>query len=140
MGPESLRLLLELPLAAIDFGAYGGTNFAQLELLRSPESLRALYAPVARIGHDAEEMIHWINHWIDAGKEVRCKQIIVSGGIRDFLDGYYLISQSRLPAIYGQASAFLKHAQGEYDQLGHFVESQIRGLQLAEAYLTLKKP
>jgi isopentenyl-diphosphate delta-isomerase len=140
MGPESLKLLLELPLAAIDFGAFGGTNFAQLELLRSPETKKGFYGPVARLGHDAEEMIHLVNGWVESGIHCRCGHIIVSGGIKDFLDGYYLISQSKLPAIYGQASTFLKYAQGPYEQLGEFVTSQIMGLKLAKAYLKLKQP
>ena len=33
MGPESLRELLQLPLQAIEFAAFGGTNFARVELL-----------------------------------------------------------------------------------------------------------
>jgi len=32
MGPASLRALLELPLEAIEMAAFGGTNFARLEL------------------------------------------------------------------------------------------------------------
>ena len=32
-GPESLRQLLALPIEAIEFGAYGGTNFSKLEML-----------------------------------------------------------------------------------------------------------
>ena len=35
MGPESLKRLLSLPLCAVEFAAYGGTNFSKLELLRN---------------------------------------------------------------------------------------------------------
>ena len=35
MGPESLRALMKLPLEAVEFGAFGGTNFSRLELMRS---------------------------------------------------------------------------------------------------------
>ncbi|RMD96258.1 MAG: isopentenyl-diphosphate delta-isomerase, partial [Bacteroidetes bacterium] len=41
-------------------------------------------------------------------------------------------------AVYGQASAFLKHARGDYEQLQHFVAQQLEGLALAKAYLTPK--
>lgn len=34
MGYQSLKALFQLPLAAVDFAASGGTNFARLELLR----------------------------------------------------------------------------------------------------------
>ena len=33
-GPESLKQLLALPIEALEFGAYGGTNFSKLEMLR----------------------------------------------------------------------------------------------------------
>lgn len=43
MGPKSMEALLNLPLEAIEFGAYGGTNFALLELMRDhPEKWRGL--------------------------------------------------------------------------------------------------
>jgi isopentenyl-diphosphate delta-isomerase len=138
MGPSSLRALLELPLAAIDFAAFGGTNFARLEMLRAPETWQEFYGPLASIGHDAEEMMQMVNDHIDSGIRVQCKHIIVSGGIRNFLDGYYLIRQSKLPAIYGQASSLLKYANESYDRLRDFVASQIKGLQLAETFMKLK--
>jgi len=34
MGPKSLNALVQMPLAAIEFGAFGGTNFSKLEVLR----------------------------------------------------------------------------------------------------------
>ncbi len=58
--------------------------------------------------------------------------------MRDFLDGYYLIRRSVLPAVYGQASGFLKHARGEYAELKTYVEAQVRGLELAFAFLHLR--
>lgn len=139
MGRESLEALLRLPLAAIDFGASGGTNFALLELLRSgnhwTEELRVL----AHVGHDAGEMVAITNQLIeDLAGQRQCEEIIVSGGITHFLDGYYLINKLRLNAIYGQASSFLKYAMGSYDQLYKFVETQVKGLSLAHTYLRVK--
>ncbi|HSV87443.1 MAG TPA: hypothetical protein VLH61_02260 [Bacteroidales bacterium] len=139
MGYESLRQLLRLPLAAIEFAAFGGTNFAKMELMRSNEAQMAMFEPFAHIGHDAEQMLRMVNHIVDSEPEsIKCKQLIISGGIRSFLDGYYLVGKSRLPAVYGQASAFLKHARSDYESLRQFVEFQAKGLQMAYAFLRVK--
>jgi hypothetical protein len=37
------------------------------------------------------------------------------------------------------ASTFLKYAREDYDQLRDFVLSQVKGLEMAEAYLTIKE-
>jgi isopentenyl-diphosphate delta-isomerase len=137
MGPESLKALLKMPIAAIEFGAYGGTNFAKLELLRSDETKRAYFEPISRIGHSAAEMVDFIND-IAATEEIRCRELIISGGITSFIDGFYLVKKSRLNAVYGQASTFLKHAKESYDQLSEFIKFQINGLKLAESYFRLK--
>ena len=67
-----------------------------------------------------------------------CKEVIISGGIQSFLDGYYLINKIKLPAVYGQASALLKHARNNYDELYQFLDLQINGLRMAEAFLRIK--
>lgn len=135
-GPASMRALLELPLAAIDFAAAGGTNFALLELLRSDPKRLEMFEKLATIGHSADEMVGLLNFIsADLGENCRTKQVIISGGIGDFLGGFFLIKKSNLPAVYGQASGFLKHARGEYSELKNWVEGQIRGLELAEAFL-----
>jgi isopentenyl-diphosphate delta-isomerase len=64
--------------------------------------------------------------------------IIISGGIRDFMDGYYLTEKSHANSIYGQASAFLKYARGDYDDLEEYTQLQIEGLKLANTYLRLR--
>ena len=139
MGYESLKALLQLPLAALEFAAFGGTNFAKVELLRSDPAQQELFDPLAKIGHDATQMLDMVNHIVDAQPDaVQCKQLIISGGIKSFLDGYYLISKSTLPAIYGQASGFLRHAQGDYSQLKEYVEYQVKGLKLAYAFLRIR--
>jgi isopentenyl-diphosphate delta-isomerase len=138
MGPESLRELLQLPLQAIEFAAFGGTNFARVELQRDEEGAGALFEPLSRIGEDAYQMVEYVNR-IAESQPTLCKEIIVSGGIKSFLDGYYLIRKSKLPAIYGMASTFLKHARDEYETLREFVQAQIRGLEMAYAYLTIRK-
>ncbi len=138
-GYESLKALLQLPLAAVDFAAAGGTSFSKLELLRGSNEQQKMYGAMAHIGHSAVEMVDFTNQIVEAlGDKIRCRQIIVSGGIQDFLDGFYCIKKLKLPAIYGQASAFLKHAQGDYADLKAYIEMQIRGLELAEAFLKVK--
>ncbi|MFZ2900612.1 MAG: isopentenyl-diphosphate delta-isomerase [Saprospiraceae bacterium] len=138
-GPASMRELLQLPLEAIDFAASGGTNFAMLELLRSDPANLEAYQALAKIGHSAEEMAAFTNTLAgELGPRLQCKQIIISGGIKHFLDGYYLIEKINLPAVYGQASGFLKHARGSYEDLRRFVEGQVRGLEVARTYLRVR--
>jgi len=139
MGYHSLKALFELPLAAIDFAANGGTNFAKVELLRSDESKRSIYGQLAHVGHNAEEMTHISNQIIEeSGEKALCKQVIISGGIQNFLDGYYLINKLGCQAIYGQASAFLRYAREDYDTLYEYVDAQVQGIELANALLDVK--
>lgn len=138
MGPASLAALLKLPLQAIDFAAFGGTNFAKLELLRTEQAFKQMIEPISRVGNTASDMLDQINQLVNQAESIRVKELIISGGIRDFLDGYYFIKKSKLPAVYGQASAFLKHASGNYEELKEFVEAQLLGLQMAYTYLSLK--
>jgi isopentenyl-diphosphate delta-isomerase len=138
MGPASLRALLKLPLEAIEFAAYGGTNFTMVELERGAPAMKAFYEPITSLGHTAEEMVDMANLIVEEEPEIKCKQLIISGGIKTFLDAYYLVKKSRLPAIYGQASGFLMHARENYETLQEYVDYQVKGWQLAEAYLTPK--
>lgn len=139
MGPATLRALLQLPLAALEFAAAGGTNFAKLELLRSDPIKQQIFENFARVGHTAAEMTGQANQArAELGKKCRVDNLIISGGVRDFMDGYYLIRKSAIPAVYGQASGFLKHAQGDYAPLQAYVAAQVRGLELAFAFLQLR--
>lgn len=137
-GPESLKSLLSLPLEAVEFGAFGGTNFALLEMMRaSGEDMKA-YSGLANIGHTAVEMIDFCNEIVEKNEGIRCHQLIISGGVSDFLDGYYLVSKSKIKAVYGQASGFLAYARGEYSVLREYVQRQAEGYKLAESYLRVK--
>ena len=139
MGYESLRALFQLPLQAVDFAASGGTNFAKLELLRSSAGNQEIYQQLAQLGHTAEEMVHFTNQIkSELGDKMLCQQVIISGGIGSFLDGYYLTNKLHLPSVYGQASGFLKHARGEYDELREYVAAQVRGLEVARAFLRVR--
>ncbi len=139
MGPASLNALLQLPLALIELGAAGGTNFARLELLRGSADRREVFEALALIGHTAEEMLRFIREAQATGKAIRTQGLILSGGVRHFLDGYYLLRRAPLPAAYGQASAFLKYARQDYEALHRYVETQVRGLELAYAYLHVRE-
>jgi isopentenyl-diphosphate delta-isomerase len=139
MGPESIRQLMSLPIEAIEFAAYGGTNFARLELQRSTPTIQQMLEPLSLIGNDAYDMIESINNLTAEKKKLPVKQIIISGGIHNFLDGYYFIRKSHIPAIYGQASMFLRYAREDYETLREFTGNQIKGLEIAYAYLTLKE-
>jgi isopentenyl-diphosphate delta-isomerase len=138
MGPESLRSLLKLPIAALDFAAAGGTSFSMLELLRSEKTFMDAYKPLASIGHSAEEMVDFVNQILKEENDLLCKEIIISGGIQSFVDGHYLINKINTPAIYGQASAFLKHARGNYDELQRFISLEVEGLELAKRFFKIR--
>ena len=139
-GPKSLSALLQLPLAALDYGAFGGTNFSKLENLRRESVERTLLEPVQHVGHSAHEMTGWVNQLhASLGDKILCDKIIVSGGVSTFLDGYYHLQKLSMPALYAQASPFLKYALEGEAALHQFVEAQIKGLALSYTYLTLKE-
>ncbi len=92
-GPESIKELLQLPLAAIEFGAFGGTNFAKLELLRGNEEQSELFAPFAKIGHTATDMVEFVNQAIEQIGEPKCKTHYRIGGMQDYLDGFHHINK-----------------------------------------------
>ena len=138
-GYESMCALMQLPLAAIEFAAAGGTNFAQLELLRSDAARKELYGSFAQVGHSAEEMVGFVNRAIlELGENIKCDNFIISGGISNFLDGFYCLKKINANAIYGQASAFLKFAQGDYETLQKYITAQIEGLAMAYSFLSVK--
>ncbi|MCF8389781.1 MAG: hypothetical protein K9H12_03750 [Bacteroidales bacterium] len=139
MGPASIKELLKMPLEAIELAAFGGTNFAKLELNRSSLIKQKLLEPLSLVGNNAGNMIDVINQFAGSEKdELRCKSVIISGGLNNFLDGYYYMQKSVLPSVYGQASTFLKYAREDYSQLREFIQYQISGLELATAYLRLR--
>ncbi len=139
IGPQSLLALMKLPLAAIEFAAYGGTNFAKLENLRDPRTDQI--DPICFVGHHPTEMIEMIHRILEEcpSDDIACKEFIISGGIKDYLDGYYYNDLLSVNSIYGQAAGFLKHAHGDYDDLAYYVEQQINGYKFAKQYLTVKK-
>ena len=138
MGYASLKALCDLPIDGIEFAAGGGTNFAMLELLRSDEVMLKTYEKLASIGHTADDMVEMVNEIKKDGKS-DMPDLIISGGVKDFLDGYHLIAKCEAHAVYGQASSFLKHAMGSYEELQKHVHAQVQGLRLAHTLLTVRK-
>lgn len=136
-GPESLRQLLMLPLEAIEFGAYGGTNFSKLEIMRGDQQRLDADLPFTFVGHSASQMVDKINLILKENPLPACRQLIISGGIQNALDGYYLTCKSPLPAVFGMASAVLKHASVSYESLESFLIRQIQTLSLANAFLKI---
>ncbi len=137
IGPKSLEALMDLNIAGLEFGAFGGTNFAQMELFRSDEIKQELLNPLTTIGHTAEEMVKYLNDLLFA--VMSKKSIIISGGISNWLEGYYLMKKLKYPAIFGQASAFLKYANDDYSKLSNYVSYLKKGLIMANAFLTIRE-
>ena len=91
------------------------------------------------IGHNALEMTQFINNCSTINnKEVLCNNFIISGGIKSFLDGYYLIEKLNMPSVYGMASVFLKYAMISYEVLEEFMNLHLEGLRIAKTYLRIK--
>ncbi|MCF8058523.1 MAG: hypothetical protein K9K67_04450 [Bacteriovoracaceae bacterium] len=140
MGAKSLRALLDLPITVIEFAAFGGTNFSLLETLRDKKTNNSndLNKPneLCYVGHTALEMVRIVNNFID-DKSVKTgdKLFIVSGGIRSFLQGYYLTETLKAPACYGMAKPFLEASQGSYEELAQFVQKELDSLKMAHTFL-----
>lgn len=138
MGPESLKKLMKLPLSAIEFGALGGTNFSKLEMLRDYKNVKTHFAPLSNIGHTANEMVQFVNEILEKEKDIKCREFIVSGGVKDFLDGFYLLNKLNANAVYGQARSFLTYANEDYDSLKYYCKQQIEGFKMASQFLRVR--
>jgi isopentenyl-diphosphate Delta-isomerase len=139
MGRESLKELMKLPLAAIEFAAFGGTNFARVEMMRRPSIDHELFEPLVFVGQTAQDMMNDVKELINEGAVNNVPRLIISGGIRNYLDGYYFLKSSPIPSVYGMASGFLKHARDNYSTLRDWAVSHFDGLKMAYAYLRVVK-
>lgn len=138
-GKASMKALLSLPLEAVDFAANGGTNFSKIELFRSDLIKQEVYEKISNLGHDAYTMVNWANELVDEGLDIKAKQLIVSGGVKNFLDGYYFVKASKIEATYGMASGFLKYALESDAELDQFVQLQLEGYDMAQAMLRINQ-
>jgi isopentenyl-diphosphate delta-isomerase len=132
MGPRSLKALLELPIAGIELGAFGGTNFTLLEKMRGDENL--CRDGFINLGHTAEEMVSLLN-----ALPSRNKEFIISGGIKSMLDGYHLKSKLKVNSLIGMASAYLSPALKDYETLKKFFLGQKEALLTAKSLLEVKE-
>jgi isopentenyl-diphosphate delta-isomerase len=136
MGIESIDKLTDLPIDGIEFGAFGGTNFATIELIRNQNGPYKHLYPLASVGHTPDEMLNWLNRKEPyLTKREKPLNLIVSGGIRNFLDGYYFLSKSKYPAVYGMANAILQQALKSRQELFDFIQAEKMGFDYARNFL-----
>lgn len=131
MGPKSLKALLSLPIQGIEFGAFGGTNFTKLESLRAKDTENR--EPFIHVGHTALEMVQVLNA-LPVGK----KEFIISGGVKNVLDGYELKMKLKAPSLIGMASPFLAPAMESYEQLEKYFANLREALLTAKGVLSVK--
>ncbi len=137
IGPQSLKALMQLPLAAIEFGAFGGTNFSKIEALRLESNKNQ--NDLCFAGHTAEEMVGFINQILcEKDNSIRCRNFIISGGIRGFLDGHYLMEKLNSNAIFGQAYNIIKQVRNSEKELVDYFFNEIEGLRIAKSFLKIK--
>ncbi len=133
IGPQSLKELCKLPLAAIETASFGGANFSQIEQLREGAQFRE--PALAYVGHDNEEILETINQ-LENPHQI-C--FILSGGVKSSLDGYYLTHKCSFPSLYGQATSLLKYALKSYEELSSYLAEQIKVYKMAKEFLVIKQ-
>ncbi len=131
MGPKSLKALLGLPIHGIEFGAFGGTNFTKLESLRARDT--EAREPFIHVGHTAHEMVEVLNA-LPVGK----KEFIISGGLKNVLDGYELKMKLKAPSLIGMASPFLAPAMESFETLEKYFLNTREALLTAKGVLSVK--
>jgi isopentenyl-diphosphate delta-isomerase len=131
MGPKSLKALLDLPIKGIEFGAFGGTNFSLLESMRAEEV--ASKTPFINVGHSALEMIEVLN-----ALPTHNKEFIISGGIKNILDGYELKTKFKHEALIGIAHGFLNPAMESFESLDVYFSTMRDSLLTARGLLRVK--
>lgn len=134
-GPKSLEALVKLEVDAIELAGFGGTNFSKLEVLRDKDSLKKQNQALVNVGHTPLEMIQVLNQLSKINHKM--PEIIISGGVKDYLDAYYLNSLSFANSVCGMAKNFLSVSEN-YDDLRTYVESQIEGYKMAAKFLNPK--
>ena len=105
--------------------------------MRENPEMAEVYESFAFIGQTAFQMVKSVNRILQEVDEPSCRQLIISGGIKSYLDGYHLVELSQLPAVYGMASSVLKHATDDYQDLKAYIENQLKAYRLAQHYLKI---
>lgn len=130
-GPKSIKELAKLDLQAIEFASLGGTNFTLLEQARhvAPQSgKKQSLEQLAYVGHTKEEMISFYND-LDP-RDLRCKNVIISGGVHNSVEGFRLMSLIKANSLIGYGSVLLNYAK-DLNALDEFIHSEIENLKLA---------
>jgi isopentenyl-diphosphate delta-isomerase len=136
-GPRSIEALMKMPLSAIEFGGFGGTNFTMLEHARLPSSIsvnNGLKAKFGNIGHSPAQMINWVNNSLKS-QDAQCSNFIISGGVKDPLTAHILMNSLEGNSIVGMASELLKYSMGSYEELQNYLEDVKDCFNLAQAYI-----
>jgi isopentenyl-diphosphate delta-isomerase len=133
IGPRSLRKLMALPIAAIEFGAFGGTNFSTIELLRhqgkKPEA--SPLWELTEIGHTAQEMVRFIND-IHLKDHQGCREFIISGGMGRILEAWALSQKLKYPSVIGQGRKLLEKCLEGEESLYQYLEDVEKCLLIAD--------
>ncbi len=139
-GPRSLEALLHLPLVAIEFAALGGSNFAKLEMQRRESSAFLDWQNLSYLGATNEQMLNCFKRLRNSSENMtRCENIIISGGINSFLDGFFWLERVSCPALYGMAQQILQWSlEGEKFALER-MKNHIWGLKIAKSFLSLNE-
>ena len=133
MGPQSLEALMRLNLLAIEFGAFGGTNFSLLESKRGSEENGFIF-----VGHSAIEMVGFVQSIQAKSQIFKTKHFIISGGVKDLLSGYFL-SQKLPGSLVGMANSVLVPARLGESELKNYLLGQQKQYALAEAFLKVRE-
>jgi isopentenyl-diphosphate delta-isomerase len=132
LGPRSLKAILELDIAALELAAFGGTNFTQLENDRSKQAV----TPFTFVGATKEQMLDTLNLLL-AGR-AHHPNIIVSGGMKNMVDGYYYLKKYPFTTAIGFAQSMIEQAILGEEQLFAYAEGLVREYAMAKSCLMLK--
>jgi isopentenyl-diphosphate Delta-isomerase len=138
IGPESLEKLMELEIDCLEFGAFGGTNFATIEIMRNRLGHSEFMYPLTTFGHNPSDMLEFVNN-IVFDHPVKCRNLIISGGIKNFLDGFYYTKKSILPSVYGMANVLLQVALTSKENLFNFIKAEKEGYKYSSQFLRIRK-
>ena len=79
-------------------------------------------------------MIEWVNQISENSSGLKCKSFIISGGIKNSIEGFKYQSALKTQSLIGMASSFLKVAD-DYGKLKEFALNEIENLKLAKCFL-----
>ena len=130
-----MEKLCQLPIAALDLAAFGGTNFAHIEIERNTKAFKSDY--LRHLGHTAPEMIEWLNTLSANGQTV--PEVIVSGGIKNPVQAHSYRQKLQSNSIVGLGAVVLEFAMGDYSDLQKFLTDFLRDFELVKNYFFLKE-